>query len=172
MFLLHFFSSLSTKHNWCHNCHNHGRHRQKWPPSAPHEALHFAPMLLFSNGWVTTPIDRRCSFLGGWGCVCPSKCSFVPAMMHCHNIIVFWGPYTPSTASKIISTCLGGYLPSIQCIGVEQKASCGALGGHIRWQQPWSAMVVLVDVGSWRQRQISTVGILKIIYGSIFFIPT
>ncbi len=40
-----------------------------------------------------------------------------------------WGPYTPSTPPKNISASLGGCHPSIQCIGVEHKASCGALGG-------------------------------------------
>ncbi len=38
-----YFSSLSTKHNARHKCHNHGRRRQKLPPSAPHEALHSTP---------------------------------------------------------------------------------------------------------------------------------
>ncbi len=33
------FSTLTTKHNWHHNCHNHGRRQQKCPPNAPHEAL-------------------------------------------------------------------------------------------------------------------------------------
>ncbi len=44
-----FFSSLSTKHNWRHNLHNHGRRRQKWPPSTPHEALRSAPRLLMDG---------------------------------------------------------------------------------------------------------------------------
>ncbi len=36
---IEMFSSLITKHNWRHILHNHGRHRWKWPPSTPHEAL-------------------------------------------------------------------------------------------------------------------------------------
>ncbi len=44
MFLFLFFSSLSTKHTWRHNRHNHGRRRRKWPPRAPHEALRSTPM--------------------------------------------------------------------------------------------------------------------------------
>ncbi len=60
-----------------------------------------------SNGWVTTLKTCGCIFGGNWWCVWPSKRSFVPAMMHCHNIGVFWGPYTTSTAPKIISACLG-----------------------------------------------------------------
>ncbi len=122
-----------------------------------------------SNEWARTPQDSGCSFLGGWGCICPSKHYFVPAMMHCHNIGVFWGPYTPSPASKIISACSRGCCPSIQCIRTEITASCGALWGHIcRWR-PWQAMVVLVNVGSWRlTSNRPTVGIVAIICGSIF----
>ncbi len=68
----------------------------------------------------------------------------------------------------MISACLGGYRPSIQCIGVERKASCGALGGHFRQRRLWLAMVVLVDVGRWRHTSDqSTVGIVEIVYGSI-----
>ncbi len=102
----------------------------------------------------------------------PSKHSFVPAMMNGHNIGVFWGPYTPSTAPKNISACLGGYHPSIRHVSVERKASCGALRGRFHLQRPWSAMVVLVNVGRWRlTSDRPTVGIVKIVYES-FFIPT
>jgi hypothetical protein len=77
--------------------------------------------------------------------------------------------HTPSTAPKIISACSGGCRPSIQCFGVGQKASCGALGGHFCQQRPWSAMVVLVDVGRWRLTSgLTTAGIVKIVYVSIF----
>ncbi len=40
-----FFSSLSTKRNLHHNCHNHDRRRWKWPHSTPHEALCSMSML-------------------------------------------------------------------------------------------------------------------------------
>ncbi len=43
------FSSLSTKHNWHLNHHNHGRRRQKWPPITPHETLCSAPTLLMDG---------------------------------------------------------------------------------------------------------------------------
>ncbi len=88
-----------------------------------------------------------------WGCVWPSKRSFVPAMMHRHNIGVFWGPYTPSTAPKIISAYLGGCWPSIWCIGLECKASCGALGalsasgGHGLLRLCWW----MLAIGGWGQ---------------------
>ncbi len=136
-----FFSNLSTKHNRHHNRHNHGRRQWKWLPSTPHEALHQM------DGW-QPPKQAGIIFLGCWGCLWPSKRSFVPAMIHCHNIGVFWGSYTPSTAQKIIPTCLGGCPLSIICICVERKASCGALGGHLagnsRGQQwlCWSLLAV------------------------------
>jgi hypothetical protein len=45
----------------------------------------------------------------------------------------------------------------------------GVQGGHIRRRRPWSAMVVLVVVGRWRLTSDQpTVGIVKIVYGSIF----
>ncbi len=74
------------------------------------------------------PLSLQMYFWGCWGCVWPSKHFFVPAMMNCHNIGVFWGPYTPSTAPKIISACSGGCRPSIWRVGEEPKASCEALG--------------------------------------------
>ncbi len=57
-----FFSSLSTKHNWRHNRHNHGRSRGKWPPSAPHKALRFTPTLRM-DGW--QPPELADVFWGG-----------------------------------------------------------------------------------------------------------
>ncbi len=90
--------------------------------------------------------------------------------MNHHNIGVFWGPYTSSTAPKIIFACWRGCQPSIQGVGVERKASCGALGGPFCRRRPWSAMVVLVNVGHWRHMSDwPTVGIVKIVYGSIFY---
>ncbi len=112
-----------------------------------------------------------CILWGGWGCLWPSKCSFVLAMMHRHNIGVLWGPYTPSTAAKITSACLGGCRPSIRRGCMECKASCGALGGHFRQRWPWLAMVVLVNVGRWRlTSDWSTVGVGEIVYGSFFIL--
>ncbi len=165
--IFQYLSSLKTKHNRHHNRYNHGRHQQKWPPSTPHKALRSAPMHQM-DGW--QPSKLRMYLGGGWGCVWPSKRSFVLVMMHHNNIGVFLGPYTPSTAPKIISACLGGCWPSIQCIGLERKASSGALGGNFHWQRPWSAMVVFVDVCRWRlTSDWPTVGIVTIVYRSNFF---
>jgi hypothetical protein len=136
------FSSLITKHNWRHN-------RHLWMGRLQHPTL--ADVILG----------------GGWGCVLPSKLSYVPVMMNCHNIAVFWGPYTPLTAPKITSACSGGCCLSIHCTGAERKASCGALGHHFCWWRSWLAMVVLVDVGCWRlMSDQSTVGIVKFVCGS------
>jgi hypothetical protein len=114
------FSSLITKHNWRHNRHNHGRRRWKWPPSALHEALRSTPTLQMNR--LRPPELADVILGGGWGCVWPSKRSFVPVMMNCHNIGVFLGPYTPLTAPKTISTCSGGCPWSIHHAGVERKA--------------------------------------------------
>ncbi len=160
LWIFQYFSSLITKHNGRHNRHNHGR--------APHEALHTSPTHRTDG---QQPSKLADVFLGGeWGCVWPSKCSFVPAMMHHHNIGVFWGPYTSSTAPKIISPCLGGCQPFIRRIGLERNASCGALGAIFCRRRPWSAMVVLFDVGGWGlTSDRPTVGIVTIFYGSIFY---
>jgi hypothetical protein len=84
------------------------------------------------------------------------------------NWSVLRAMHTP-TAPISISACLGGYRPSIQCVGAEGKVSCGALGGHFHRRRLWSAMVVMVDVGHWRlTSDRSTVGIVEIVYGSIF----
>jgi hypothetical protein len=100
----------------------------------------------------------------------PQRAPFSPATMLCHTLGVFLGPYTPSTAPKIIPACLVGCRPSIQHIRLERKASCGALGGHFCRRRPWSAMVVLVDVGHWRLTSDQpTVGIVAIVY-KVFFL--
>jgi hypothetical protein len=78
------FSSLITKCNWHHNHHNHSRRWRKCLPSAPHEALRFMPMLWMNR--LQPPKIADVIWGGGWGCVWPSKCSFVLAMMNCHNI--------------------------------------------------------------------------------------
>ncbi len=90
-----------------------------------------------SNEWTTTPQASRHFFLVCLGCVWPSKHSNVVAMYHCQNKGALRGPYTPSTPQKIITAWLGGCRPSIQRIGAERKASCGALGGHFRRLRPW-----------------------------------
>jgi hypothetical protein len=52
---------------------------------------------------------------------------------------------------------------------MERKASCGVLGGHFCQWWLWLVVVVLVDVGHWRLTSDQpTVGIVNIVYGSIF----
>ncbi len=134
-------------------------------PLAPY-MRHCPPRRCF-EWWMTTPRACRCIFWEGWGCVWPSKHSFVPAMMNCHNIGVFWGPYTTSTAPKIISACSGGCHPSILRVGAERKASMWGTRG----QFPLAvAMVGYGCVGSWRLTSDQpTVRKVKIVYGSIFY---
>ncbi len=97
--LIAFFSSLSTKHNWHHN-HQTMAAAGGNGPLAPH--MRPCTMWRCLEWMGNNPPSLRMYFWGCWGCVWPSKCSFVPVTMNCHNIGVFWGPYTPSTAPKII----------------------------------------------------------------------
>ncbi len=70
---------------------------------------------------------------------------------------------------KIVSACSGGFCPSIWCIGVERKASCGALRGHFCRRRLWLAMVVLVDVGRWRRTSDRpTTEIVEIVYNFFY----
>jgi hypothetical protein len=137
-------------------------------PLAPHMRP-CAPCRLVER-MANNPPSKRVYFWVCWGCVWRSKHPFVPAMMYCHNIGVFWETYTPSTNPKIISACSGGCRSSTWSVGTERKASCGALGGHFCWRRPWPAMVVLVVVGHWRPTSDwPTVGIVTIVYGSNLF---
>ncbi len=166
-FIFQYFSSLSTKHNGHHNHHNHGRHRQKWPPCAPHEALHSAPTHRFDG---RQPSKLADVFLGGGLRVCMALkallCSSNDASPQHRSVL---RAIHTLNSPKNYSCLLGGCRPSIRRIGLECKASCGALGGHFRQWRPWSAMVVLVDVGRWRLTSDQpTVGIVTIVYGSNF----
>ncbi len=77
-----------------------------------------------------------------------------------------------NSPKKYISACSGGYCPSIRRVDTERKVSCGVLGGHFCQRRLWLATVVMVDVGRWRHTSDRpTVGIVKIVDGSIFFIP-
>ncbi len=161
-------SHATITHNWCHNRHNHGCRRWKWPPSAPHKAL--CPTLMRQmDGW-HPPKLANWILGGGWGCDGPQSASLFRWWCITTTLELFWGPCTPSTPPKIIFICSGGCWPSIQCGGVERKASCGALGGHFCWQWPWLVMIVLVVVGRWRlTSDWPTVEIVKIVYRSNFF---
>ena len=110
---------------------------------------------------------RRHNFWGFEGVYGPQSASGDDASPQ--NRSVLRAMHTP-TAQKIMSACLGGYHPSIRRVSAEQKVSCGVLGGHFRQRRPWLAMVVMVHVGRWRcTSDRSTVGIVQIVYGSIFF---
>ncbi len=115
-------------------------------------APHMRPCALHQRfKWMVDNPPSLWMYFGGGLRVCMAlKALLCPGVINCHNIGVFWGPYTPSTTPNFISTCLGGCHPSIWCIGTERKALCGALGGLFRWQRPWLAMVVLVNAGRWR----------------------
>ncbi len=160
-------SSHATTYNWRHNRRNYttggnGPQASHMMPCAPCRCA----IWMGDN-----PQASKYNFSGSWGCVWPLKCSFVLAMMHCHNIRVFWGPYTPSTPPKIISAWLGGCGPSIQRVGAECKASCGVLGGHFCQWQPWLAIFVLVVLGLEAKVRSTYCRNSYIVHRSIFPIP-
>jgi hypothetical protein len=71
---------------------------------------------------------------------------------------------------KNYSRLLGGLLPIHEMRQHRAQGLMWGAGGHFCRQQPWSAMVVLVDVGHWRLTSDQpTVEMVKIVYGSIFF---
>jgi hypothetical protein len=136
-------------------------------PLAPHMRP-CAPRQCFK--WMdNNPPSLQMYFLGGF-----RVCMALKALLCSGNDespqhwSVLGGIYTLNSPKKYIA-CSGGCHPSIWRVGVECKASCGALGGHFCRRRPWSAMVVLVNVGRWRLTSgQSTVGIVKIVYWSIF----
>ncbi len=74
---------------------------------------------------------------------------------------------------KNYNRLLKGLSPIHRRAGAERKASCGVLGGHFHRWLLWSAMVVSVNVGRWRLASDQpTEGIVTLVYGNIFFIPT
>ncbi len=114
---------------------NHGCHQQKWPPSTPHEALRSMTMLWMDGQKPPKQVNIILGAVAGeygpqnilmlWQCIIAgAKGRFIG---HTHH----------QPPPKIISHSSGGYHPSIQSNGTEFKASCGALGGHFCWWQPW-----------------------------------
>ncbi len=163
-------SHPTPTHNWHHNCHNHGCRWQKWPPNAPHEALR-SVLMHQMDGWQTS---KLVDIIWGGLRVCMAlKCSFVPSIMHHASPQHQTDLKAMDTLNipKLIPACSGGCCPSIWCIGKECKASHGVQGGHFRWQWPWLAMVVLVDVGHWRRMSDwPDVAVVKNVCGSVFFL--
>ncbi len=110
-----FSSSLSTKHNWHHNRHNH--------------ALHTNAL----NRWVTAL--RACNVFEGLRVCMVLKallCSSNDELPQHQSVL---RAINTSTATQIISACLGGCCTSIESIGAKRKASCGPPGGHCH--RPW-----------------------------------
>jgi hypothetical protein len=115
------------------------------------------------------PLSLRMYFLGGLR-VCTALtallCSGDDASPQCRSVLR--AIHTLNSPENYIRL-LGGCQPSIRHIGSECKASCGALGGHFHWLRPWSATVVLVDVGHWRLTSDQpTVRIVTNVYGCNF----
>ncbi len=148
-----------------------------WPvpaemaPSTPHEALR--SMLTHQmDGW-HPPEQASIIFGGVEGVYCPQRAPLFRQWCIATTSEYLWGHTHPLHPPKLYPLAPGYCNPSIWCIGVEHKASCGALEGYFCWCRPWSAMVVLVVVSHWRLTSDQpTVGIVKTVNGSNFFIPT
>jgi hypothetical protein len=67
-------------------------------------------------------------------------------MMHCRIIGVFWGPYTPSTSTKIYLLAWGvvTHQGKMTAHGAGRKTLWAALGGHFFRRRLLSAIVVMV----------------------------
>jgi hypothetical protein len=86
---------------------NHGRRRQKWPPSAPHEALHPVPMQQMDGRQPPEQVDIIFVVL--------RVCMALKILQYCGDVHrwnkgVLQGPYSPSTTPKNIRL-LGGLSP-------------------------------------------------------------
>jgi hypothetical protein len=88
--------------------------------------------------------------------------------MNCHNIRVFWGPYTPLTAPKSILIAQG-------VVAYPYVAWRGAQGFMWGTRGPFLPAAVMVSygcvgyVGLWRlTSNWPNVGIVKIVYGSVY----
>ncbi len=105
------------------------------PSSAPHEALGSMP---------THQMDRRQLpeqagiILGAVeGVYGPQNTPMLWQCIITRTKQCFEGHTNPQSPPKLPLLAWGGCHPSIQSIGAEHKASCGALGGHLCWQRPW-----------------------------------
>jgi hypothetical protein len=126
-----------------------------------------------SNGWVTTPIGCGCIFGGGLRVFTALKvllCSGDDASPQHWSVLR--AIHTLNSRKNYIR--LLGRLSPIHSTSLRgaQGLMWGTRGAFLLGAA--MVMVVLVDAGCWRltSDQPSTVAIVEIIYGSIFFIPT
>ncbi len=120
------------------------------------------------------PLSLRMYFLGGSRVFMDLKAllSFGDDESPQHRSVL--GTINALNSPKNYIRLLRGLLP---IRSTRQRGAKGLVWGARGSFQPaaaiWSAMVVMVDVGRWRRTSDRpTVGIVKIVYGSIFFIPT
>ncbi len=131
---------------------DHGHRQQKLPPSAPHETLRSVPTPWMDWRQPPEQADEIFWVVEGvygphtppmlWRCIITGTKERFEGHIH---------PHPP----KIISACLGGCHPSIQCICAVCKASCGLLGGNFCRQQPrlWQLWHQLCVVVMWPEPQ-------------------
>ncbi len=126
---------LTLASNAQHHQHNHSRPwlpPAEMAPFAPQEAL-LSVLAQRMDRW--QPTEQADILLGAVkGVYGPQN---TPILWQFIIAGVLWGPYTPSTPPKITSASSVGCKLFIQSVGVECKASCGVLGGHFWWRQPW-----------------------------------
>ncbi len=140
--------------------------QKKIPPSAPHEVLRSAPTHRMDGQQPSKLVDVFWGEIEGvYG---PQSTPLFRQWCITATLECFEGHTHPQQPPKLYP-CSGGCQLSIWRIGLERKASCGTLGGHFRRRRPWSAMVVLINVGRWRLTSDQpTGGIVTIVYGSNF----
>ncbi len=144
---------------WKQLHHNHGRHRQKWPPIAAHE-LQFWEHTCWIKG-ERCPEQADIFFLQ-WGGLLPLECSDGKVMMAMNlasSSERFKGNRPPHCKKKK-SAWSGHCSPSIRQVCAWHWSSCAAMGGHFRRRQPWWWGVLLTMVlTSPRTLQVGIVGI-------------
>ena len=113
---------------------DHGRRRQKCPPSAPHQALSPTTMHPTNGG---QPPKQAGIILGGLrGCIALKtlQCWGNASLPEQRSILRATHHLNPPPN---ISACLGGCRPSVQRIMLGLNTSFGVLWGHFRRGRSW-----------------------------------
>ncbi len=111
------------------------------PPWLDMRPLGFPPQLTATALLASLSVTRKTLDLGGKGG--GQYCGHNKKWFWCDQWIIagtkehFESHTHPHPPPKKTSARSGGYHPSIQSIGAELKASCGALGGYFRRRRPW-----------------------------------
>jgi hypothetical protein len=107
---------------------DHGRRRRKWPPCAPHEALHPASSSSLDGGRLPEQVHKFFQRLRGCMTLKTFQCCGDASSPEQKSALRAIHPLTPP---KIIIACSGFFQPSVRCIVAGLDASFWALGGHV-----------------------------------------